>query len=97
LEAALENELGDSLMKARLGRQVGNIERAITAYQVALSNWDRAIFPEQWAATQNNLGIAYCDRYVGRRADNVEQAIAAYRQALRVYTCAECPEHWAAA
>jgi hypothetical protein len=53
-------------------------EKAIAAYEAALSVTTRAQLPDEWALTQNNLGRAYLNRIRGDRADNLEKSIAAY-------------------
>jgi tetratricopeptide (TPR) repeat protein len=82
--------------RARLrGEQAENIEKAITAHELALQVRTREDFPEEWAMTQNNLGNAYCERLLGERAENLEKAIAAYELALQIHIHEAFPEEWA--
>jgi CHAT domain-containing protein len=61
-------------------------EKAIAAYEAALTALTRAQQPDEWADTQNKLGGAYLNRTRGDRADNVEKSIAAYEASLTVFT-----------
>ena len=72
-----------------------NLEKAIEAYQLALSVWTQEDFPIDWAMTQNNLGEAYRNRIRDNIAENLEQAIAAYQLALSVRTKKDFPQDWA--
>ena len=72
-----------------------NLEKAIAAYEAALTVWTREALPREWASTQNNLGFAYASRIRGDRADNLEKAIAAYEAALTVCTREALPREWA--
>ncbi len=78
-----------------LGNKASNMEIAITGYEIALTIFTRADFPQDWATTQNNLGNAYLERIRGDQAENLEQAIAAYSAALQIYTRADFPQAWA--
>ncbi|HWE19917.1 MAG TPA: hypothetical protein VG758_22500, partial [Hyphomicrobiaceae bacterium] len=49
-------------------------EKAIAAYEAALSVTTRAQQPGEWARTQNSLGEAYQNRTRGDRADNLEKS-----------------------
>jgi CHAT domain/Tetratricopeptide repeat len=72
------------------------VEKAIAAYEAALTVRTREALPQDWAATQTNLGNAFTDRIRGDRADNLEKAVAAYQGALTVLTLEALPQHWAA-
>jgi CHAT domain-containing protein len=72
-------------------------EKAIAAYEAALSVTTRAQQPGEWARTQNSLGEAYQNRTRGDRADNLEKSIAAYEAALTVFTRTQQPDDWASA
>jgi CHAT domain-containing protein len=76
------------------GDPADNLERAIAAYEAALTVRTREAVPLYWADTQTNLGAAYSKRILGNRADNQEKAIAAYEAALTVRTREALPrEH----
>ncbi len=95
LWAALQGELGNSLVQSLTGERAENVEQAIQAYQQALAVRTREAMPAEWAQTMMNLANAYSDRIRGERAENVELAIAAYQQALAVRTREALPVEWA--
>ena len=68
------------------GDRADNLEKAIAAYEAALTVLTRDALPSEWALTQSNLGLAYRNRIRGDRADNLEKAISAYEAALTVLT-----------
>ena len=86
LWAALNVELGNSLVQNPRGDRAQNLEEAIAAYRQALEVMTREAMPVEWATTMMNLATAYSDRIRGDRAQNLEEAIAAYRQALEIFT-----------
>jgi tetratricopeptide (TPR) repeat protein len=94
-EASLLANLGAVYTNLQTGSHAENLERAIQAYQAALSVYTREAFPEQWASVQNDLGSVYSKRIQGDRAENLERAIQAYQAALSVYTHEAFPEQWA--
>jgi CHAT domain-containing protein/tetratricopeptide (TPR) repeat protein len=77
------------------GDRADNLERAIAAFEAALTVRTSDNLPREWAATQNNLGNAYVVRITGERADNMEKAIAAFEAALTVRTREALPRLWA--
>ena len=89
-------DLGNAYLYRIRGDRADNLEKAIAAYEAALTVRTREALPREWAATQNNLGNAYADRIRGDRADNLEKAIAAYEAALTVRTREALPREWAA-
>jgi tetratricopeptide (TPR) repeat protein len=95
LIGSLLGDLGNAYPRRRKGEPADNIERAIKAYEAALTVRTRDAFPQEWAQTQNNLGAAYRKRIRGESADNIEQAIKAYKAALTVLTRDAFPEKWA--
>ena len=95
LWAALNVELGNSLVQNPRGERGENLEQAIALYQQALAVITREAMPVEWATTMMNLATAYSDRIRGDRAQNLEEAIAAYRQALEVMTREAMPVEWA--
>jgi CHAT domain-containing protein/uncharacterized protein YbgA (DUF1722 family) len=95
LWAALNVELGNSLVQNPRGERGENLEQAIALYQQALAVITREAMPVEWATTMMNLANAYRNRIRGDRAQNLEEAIAAYRQALEVRTREAMPVEWA--
>jgi hypothetical protein len=87
--------LGQAYADRIRGAWPENLEKAIAAYQAALTVFTREALPREWATTQNNLAIAYVDRIRGDRADNLEKAIAAHDAALTVRTREALPRDWA--
>ena len=77
------------------GERSDNLERAITACQLALQVFTRDAFPEKWTLIQNNLVYTYNSRIRGDRTENLQQAITASRKALQIYTYDAYPEQWA--
>lgn len=59
------------------------LDRAITAYQVALQYRTVQTVPAAFAATQNNLGTAYW--HLANHADNPAQKLDSLRQAIVAY------------
>ncbi|NJM77176.1 MAG: tetratricopeptide repeat protein [Acaryochloridaceae cyanobacterium RU_4_10] len=90
-----QNNLGSAYSNRLRGERAENLEKAITAYELALQVYTRGAFPEDWAMAQNNLGIALRHRIRGEQAENLERAIATKELALQVYTREELPERWA--
>jgi tetratricopeptide (TPR) repeat protein len=71
---------------------MGNLRRAIEAYQEALRFYAPEVAPLDYAMTQNNLGIAYWN--LAEHEDpmgNLRRAIEAYQEALRFYTPERTP------
>ena len=77
--------------------KTSDIEIAITGYEIALTIFTRADFPQDWASTYNNLGIAYRDRRKGCPSENFKKALDAFSAALQIYTCDHFPENYAEA
>jgi len=88
-------DLGRAHADLQEGVRKENIERAISAYQEALTIFTRDRSANDWADLKNDLARAYADRIGGDRADNLEKAIAAYEAALTVRTRRELPRAWA--
>jgi len=95
LWAALQGELGNSLLETVEGSRAENLEEAIACYRDALEVMTRQALPVQWATARMNLGNAYLQRIRGERAENLEEAIACYRDALEVMTRQAMPVDWA--
>src|SRR5262249_14884937 len=77
----------------RIGRdRADNLEKAIAAFELALTVFTRETSPGDWAAAQGSLGIAYRDRILGDQLDNLEKAIAAHEHALKVDTREAFPD-----
>ena len=72
----LLSEVGFAYDDRGVGDRADNLEKAIAAYEAALTVLTREASEREWAATQNNLGLAYERRIRGDRADNLEKAIA---------------------
>jgi tetratricopeptide (TPR) repeat protein len=90
-----QNHLGIAYSERLRGDRGDNLERAIAAYEQALTVYKPDHVSSDWAAIHNNLGTAYKNRLRGDRADNLERAIAAYERALTVYTPGNFPADWA--
>ena len=70
-----------------------NCERAIEAYEEALTVFTLEDIPMDYGKAQCNLGNAYGKlAQVEDKAGNCKRAVAAYHQALEVYTEDEFPE-----
>ena len=67
--ARTQNNLGVAYWERIHGDRAENLERAIAAYQAALTVRTRDEFPEDWARTQNNVGVAYANRLGGDRGE----------------------------
>jgi hypothetical protein len=79
------------------GGRAENLERAIDAFEDALTVWTREANPEEWAATHMKSGIAYRERLAGHRSENRERAVACFENALSVWTRKRHPKEIAAA
>ncbi|MDY6782850.1 MAG: tetratricopeptide repeat protein [Cyanobacteriota bacterium] len=90
-----QNHLGIAYSERLRGERADNIERAISAYEQALSVYKPDNVSIDWAAIQHNLGTAYKNRVWGERAENIERAISAYEKALAVYTRDNFASDWA--
>jgi CHAT domain-containing protein len=77
------------------GDHADNEEKAIEAYQAALTVQTREAAPQQWAQTELNLGTAYTSRVRGDRADNVEKGIETIQGALSAQSKDSGPVQWA--
>ena len=78
-----------------VGNRAGNLEIAITGYEVVATFFTHDRLPQAWALNQNNLGNAYSARIRGERVENLEEAINCYERALQVYSRDAFPEDWA--
>jgi CHAT domain-containing protein len=76
--------------------QADSLEKAIEAFEKALTIFTREALPREWATAQTGLGANFWRRVKGDRADNIEKAIVAYEQALSVRTREAAPQEWAA-
>jgi tetratricopeptide (TPR) repeat protein len=73
-----------------------NLEKAIKAYQEALTIITKKDYPINYAATQSNLGVAYGDLAgVRDKEPNLEKSIKAYQEALTIYTKKDYPINYA--
>ena len=79
------------------GDRGDNLEKAIAAYQAALTVFTREAMPDEWARSQYSLGHTYQNRIRGNQSDNLEKAIAAHLAALTVFTREALPSEWALA
>ena len=68
------------------GDRADSMERAIAAFEAALSVWQRETLPLEWAEVHHHLGIAYAKRIRGDRSANYERASASFQAALEVRT-----------
>ncbi|MTJ53285.1 CHAT domain-containing protein [Anabaena sp. UHCC 0253] len=101
--AAIIGTLSNLIQQFPSGDKSNNIEIAITGYEIALTIFTRADFPQDWvttrnlASTYNNLGTAYSDRIKGDPSENFKNALDAFSAALQIYTCAHLHENYAEA
>jgi FSR family fosmidomycin resistance protein-like MFS transporter len=95
--ATAQFHLGLGYAQSAEGDPSQNWERAIAAFENALSVWTRERNRRQWAAARMGLGVAYRERLAGDRSDNQERAIAAFEDSLSIVTREGNPEQWPAA
>ena len=95
--AAVRMKLGAAYLEHPTGDGAENQERAIGAFEDALSVWTCEANPEEWAATHMKFGMAYRERLTGSRSENRERAIACFENALSVWTRKHNPKEIAAA
>src|SRR5687768_4436641 len=93
--AALQDDLGSSLVEIPWGSRTENLKQAIHHFERALEVRTRQDFPIEWAMTQNNLGMAYRDLIDDRWDQNIERSIYHFQQALDVRIRASVPAGWA--
>jgi tetratricopeptide (TPR) repeat protein len=90
--AMMQNSLGNAWLHRPTGE---NVEKAIAAYEEALTVYTKETHPIEWAKVQNNLGVALWVWPNGGRVKNSKKAIAAFEAALIVYTKEAHPAEWA--
>ena len=74
-----------------------NLEKAIRAYQLALTQIDPETRSQTYAMIQSNLGSAHSDRaHRENPAENLQLAIAAYQNALIYRSATDDPSRYAA-
>ena len=95
--AMTENNLGNAWQSLPTGDKGENLNKAIAAYEAALTVQTKADHPTNWARTQNNLGAVWFKLPTGNKGDNLLRAIAAFDDALTVFTKDSFPREWAAA
>ena len=74
--ANTEVNLGNAFTERIDGDRADNLEKAIAAYEAALTVVTVEASPREWAGIQNNLGAVYRARMRGELADNLEKSIA---------------------
>ena len=95
--SAIQNNLGNALFS--LNSHDGNkkhLQRAVTAYRVAIEATNRDTKSWNWAGIQNNLGNVL--QTMGRQGNNktyLKEAASAYRAALTIRTKESDVEIWA--
>jgi hypothetical protein len=89
--------LGTLYWQRVAGHRSDNRERAIAAFEDALSVLTRETNPEGWAAAAMNFGIAYRVCAADEGSDRRDRAIEASEEALSVWTRDSKPTAWAAA
>ncbi len=87
--------LGVAYMRQGERGAPGALERAVAAYEAALTVRTRAANPEGWASTQNNLGLALHAQGARGAPGALERAAAAFDAALTVRTRDANPVGWA--
>jgi len=95
IKGSLQAALGASYQRSRKGNRADNLEKAIAAYERALTVFTREALPREWAQAQHELGNAYVNRIDGDPSANFEKAIAAHEAALAVRTRQDLPREWA--
>jgi tetratricopeptide (TPR) repeat protein len=96
VRSTLQEALGDNYRERRKGNREENLEKAIVAYQAALTVFTSEAMPWDWARIQNKLGITFENRVSFRDYfDNVEKAIIAFHEALTIFTRDAMPQDWA--
>ena len=93
--ASVQNKLGIAYAARKRGNRAENLEKAIAAYEAALTVTEESGLLVDRAMAQNNLGAAYRQRMRGDKAENLEKAIAAYESALEVLNRQDFPSYWA--
>ncbi|MCE2697187.1 MAG: CHAT domain-containing protein [Nostocales cyanobacterium LE14-WE4] len=99
--AAIIGNLSNLIQQFPSDDKSNNIEIAIAGYEIALTIFTRADFPQDWvttrnlASTYNNLGTVYSDRIKGDPSKNFKKALDAFSAALQIYTCDHFPENYA--
>jgi CHAT domain-containing protein len=71
------------------------LNKAIAAFENALSFYTAEENPDNWASSQHGLADCYLQREGTERANDLEKAIQGFECALRVYTIEKKPSQWA--
>ena len=95
LWAKLQSELGKSLLLKLTGNRGQNIEKAISAYLLALEVLTKEKFPQEWGLINIALGPAYFERIKGEHTDNIEKAIATIESAFETIRKKDSALLWA--
>jgi len=93
--AMMEHNLGIVWCNLPTGDKSANVNKAIVAYQAALTVYTKEAHPVDWATTQNNLASAWWELPTGDKAENIKRAIAACEAALSVFKKEAHPSEWA--
>src|SRR5262249_42869286 len=98
LQSSIQDSLGTIYRNlAALEDRENNLQKAIAAYQAALTYRTPERLPLEYAATQNNLGIAYGSLATMRdQTANLHRAIAAYQAGLMYCSSETVPLEYAA-
>ncbi|MGK5173094.1 CHAT domain-containing protein [Geodermatophilus sp. CPCC 205761] len=89
--AGLHGMLGDALLTEPTGDRADNVERAISAYEVAAEFLPLEEQPTTWTMNELNLSNAYLERIHGDAETNLRQARQAFTEALHVLTGGQGP------
>lgn len=76
------------------GNRSKNIERAISAFEIAADALDRADSHKDKAKVQVDLAYAYYSRLAGDKAENIEKSISLYESALAILTPEDSARSW---
>jgi tetratricopeptide (TPR) repeat protein len=93
--AKTQIDLGNAYEDLVTGDRDANLQKAISAYQAALTVFTETNSAKAWALIQNNLGTVYALLPTGDRDANLQKAIDAFQEALRVRTEKNSGPDWA--
>ena len=89
------SHLSDLLIEFQTLTHPSQMPRRIEVCEAMLTQINRIVRPQLWAALQGGLGDSFYQNSLGDRATNLEQAIFHFKLALDVFHRATLPALWA--
>jgi len=84
--------LGWAYYLREAGSPSDNMEKAVTAFAMALRHYKREDDPSTWASLKAAIGMVYSKLQTNNAINYLSKSIRSYEEALQVFTEAEYPE-----